>query len=93
MDAAFDAVRGLSVPTLVLYGGKDEIIPRGVTRLMVERLDLSQRFVFYPEGYHMLFRDLQAEIVWRDALTWIWDPSAELPSRLSHDAREKIEKD
>ena len=92
MDVALDSARGLLVPTLVLYGGKDEIIPRGATRLMVERLGLSQRFVLYPEGYHMLFRDLQAETVWRDALTWVRDQNAELPSGLSRNAREMLEK-
>lgn len=92
MDAALDAAQGLSVPTLVLYGGKDEIIPRGAMQIMMERLDLSQRLIFYPERYHMLFRDLQAETVWRDVLTWVRDPSAELPSRLSRYAREKLEK-
>ena len=25
----------------------------------------------YPKGWHMLFRDLQAETVWRDVAAWI----------------------
>ena len=90
MDAALDSARRLSIQALVLYGDKDEIIPRGATRLMVERLEPRHRFVLYPDGYHMLFRDLQAETVWRDTLAWIRDPDGVLPSGQGRDARAKL---
>ena len=80
MDIALEAAGHLSIPALVLYGEKDEIIPRGATRLMIDRLDSSHRIALYPDGYHMLFRDYQAEVVWRDILTWIEDTDAPLPS-------------
>lgn len=80
MDAALEASSRLSVPALVLYGEKDEIIPRGAAGLMAARLDSRHRFALYPNGYHMLFRDLQAEVIWRDVLAWIGDSEASLPS-------------
>ena len=80
MDVALEAAEHLSIPALVLYGEKDEIIPRGATTLMMDRFDSRHRITLYPDGYHMLFRDHQAEVVWRDVLTWIKDTGAPLPS-------------
>ncbi len=80
MDAALESADRLPAPALVLYGGKDEIIPRRATGSMVERLESRHRVALYPGGYHMLFRDLGAEAVWRDVLAWIRDPEAPLPS-------------
>ncbi len=34
----------------------------------------------YPNGYHMLLRDLDGDIVSRDILSWIEDRKAPLPS-------------
>ncbi|MBL6946561.1 MAG: alpha/beta hydrolase, partial [Rhodospirillales bacterium] len=63
---------------------KDEIIPREPTFLMLGRLsrkgDGNQRIGLYKDGYHMLFRDLQRETVWRDVISWIKDRQAPLPS-------------
>ncbi len=75
MDAALDAAEGLSLPMLVLYGKKDEIIPAEPTNLMLSRLPeagrANRKVIFYDEGYHMLTRDLQGETVWRDIARWI----------------------
>jgi alpha-beta hydrolase superfamily lysophospholipase len=27
--------------------------------------------IIYPDGWHMLLRDLQREVVWNDILAWI----------------------
>jgi hypothetical protein len=40
----------------------------------------DRRLEFYPEGYHILTRDVQAETVWRDLDAWLVDPKAPLPS-------------
>lgn len=87
MDVALEAARRLPIPTLVLYGEMDEIIPRGATALMIDRLDSRHRIALYPDGYHMLFRDHQAEVVWRDVLTWIEATDAPLPSGKALDGR------
>ena len=80
MDAALAASAHVEAPLLVLYGARDEVIPKRPTRLMFDRLNGPHRFAFYGEGYHMLLRDLQAQTVWRDVLAWTQDSAAPLPS-------------
>jgi len=82
MDAALAAAPKLETPMLVLYGANDEIIPKKPTVRMLESLEAPHRVVVYPEGYHMLLRDLQADRVRRDIVAWIEDPEARLPSGL-----------
>jgi hypothetical protein len=41
--------------------------------------------VLYPAGYHMLTRDLQADVVLQDVVTWIQDTSLPMPSDLEVD--------
>ncbi len=39
-----------------------------------------KRIALYEGGWHLLYRDLQAEIVHRDVAAWIADRNAPLPS-------------
>ncbi|MEQ9641339.1 MAG: alpha/beta hydrolase [Alphaproteobacteria bacterium] len=71
MGRAQAAAGGVSVPVLLLYGERDEIVPPGPVAAMAAKLDAPNRTIRYPEGYHMLLRDLQAETVWRDVAGWI----------------------
>jgi acylglycerol lipase len=75
MDVALESAARLEVPTLILYGDKDEIIKPGPTQEMMNRLpaDAADRRQInrYHNGYHMLLRDLEAPIVWRDVVSWI----------------------
>lgn len=75
MDKALSSSGSLSGQAMILYGRHDEIIPSKPTCEMLKRLsrrqDLSWRFVLYDNGYHMLLRDLQAEVVHRDIVQWI----------------------
>lgn len=84
MDAALEAAPGLAGRLLVLYGENDEIVPRRPIRAMLDRLPPAppavRRVAVYPEGYHMLTRDLQAEVVIEDIAQWIAEPEAALPS-------------
>lgn len=84
MDRALAAAPKFSEKALILYGGKDDIIPGGPTLAMVRRLPAAakdrQTFALYDGGYHMLLRDLNAETVWRDILAWIENARAPLPS-------------
>lgn len=80
MDRAIEAAPRIEVPLLLLYGERDEIIPREPTRHFACGLNGTARAAVYPEGYHLLLRDLQAEVVWRDILAWIAAPEAPLPS-------------
>ncbi|MSO64378.1 MAG: alpha/beta fold hydrolase [Alphaproteobacteria bacterium] len=80
MDRALAASSDVGLPLLVLYGARDEIIPRAPTAAMAANLNGITRLAVYPAGYHMVLRDLQAEVVWRDVVAWIGGPSAPLPS-------------
>jgi acylglycerol lipase len=72
MDAAVARAPALDLPVLVLMGERDEIIPPDITARFVERLDpVHCRAVLYPEGWHLLLRDLQRERVWRDIAAWL----------------------
>jgi len=58
-------------PILFLYGGNDQVIPAGPTEAVANELDGATTVIRYPDGYHMLFRDLEAEPRWNDVLLWI----------------------
>ena len=82
METAYQRVTNLSekVPTLLSYGANDLVItPPGVKRT-AKKLPASIKTVYYPKGYHMLTRDLQAETVHADYLAFMQDPAAPLPS-------------
>ena len=80
MDEGLAAAPRLRVPLLVLYGARDEIIPKVPTQAMVDTLGAPYRVAVYPNGYHLLLRDLQGPVVWNDELAWIMDQTAPLPS-------------
>jgi len=84
MEAAMSGSENLKTPALILYGARDEIIPTDAFCEMLNKLPESGaskwRLMFYPNGYHMLSRDLQSEVVILDMVTWIHEQSASLPS-------------
>jgi alpha-beta hydrolase superfamily lysophospholipase len=80
MDRALAAAPGLTTPALVLYGERDEIIPRRPFCRMLAALPASARIAIYPNGYHMLTRDLGAMVVLEDLAAWLAGPAATLPS-------------
>jgi acylglycerol lipase len=72
MDIAAASVDRMDGPLLVLGGARDEIVPPGAHLAMLGRLRAQQcTEVIYPDGWHMLLRDLQREVVWNDILAWI----------------------
>lgn len=80
MDDAYQEVDGLAVPVLLLYGGKDQVIPGDAINGAISRFSRPIDLAFYPDGYHMLLRDLQGHLVMKDILGWITDPQKKLPS-------------
>lgn len=85
MDAAYEAAARFDSRALVLYGAKDEIIPPApMADVFARRLHghfaNPQRLLVYANGYHMLLRDLQAEVVWQDILCWLASPQEIFPS-------------
>ncbi|MEE2996110.1 MAG: lysophospholipase [Pseudomonadota bacterium] len=82
MDVAIAAAAQLNTRTFTLYGGHDELVPRCpiLDAILAMPRDRSHRSAVYPAGWHMLLRDLKAQIVMDDILGWISDPTAPLPS-------------
>ncbi len=88
MDEAALA-RPTGTPLLLLYGVKDEVIPKEPVERFVETLKttpgIDMRVAVYPQGWHMLLRDLRAELVWRDIAVWIGNNRVALPSGAQRD--------
>lgn len=81
MDEAYDLAPKLRVPSLYLYGSKDEIVPPDPSKKVMASMTGSQhRKVIYKDGWHMLLRDNQAKRVFADILTWMKNRQAGLPS-------------
>ena len=53
-----------SVPTLMLYGAKDEMIPVEGVQRATAKMPRHVQTAYYVNGYHMLLNDLQAHKVW-----------------------------
>lgn len=83
MDEARNAPAKLSAspPILFLYGAKDQIIPAEPTTAVVSALGARAEVHHYPDGYHMLLRDLDAQIVWKDVSNWILNRKTATASR------------
>lgn len=84
MEDALVNSTALSMTALILYGEHDEIIPPESFCEMLDNLPdqaaSGWRLVLYQNGYHMLSRDLQGEVVIQDIVTWIHNQNALLPS-------------
>lgn len=80
MGRAQAAVPGLPpMPLMVMYGRNEQVIPKAPIEDMLATLPHGKVAV-YEDGYHMLLRDLSAEQVWRDVVSWLDDPATALPS-------------
>ena len=94
MSAALADAPRFAANSLILYGGRDQIVPRAPVARFVAALPASveaqQRVAFYPRGYHLLLRDLSGQQVVADVLAWLADPSAPLPSGADRDGRARL---
>ena len=83
MEEARKAAPRLELPTLVLLGARDEIVPPQASRAFVHGLDPRRcSVVTYLNGWHLLLRDHQRERVFRDVVAWVGGERP--PSRLDH---------
>ncbi|MBV8097153.1 MAG: lysophospholipase [Acetobacteraceae bacterium] len=80
MDLALASAPLVQAPTLVLYGGKDELVPDHATAAAWRALPSQVHLGYYSQGYHLLLRDKDRAQRLRDVIGWIADPSAPLPS-------------
>ena len=94
MDEAFNSATLLRGNTLMLYGEKDEIIPKKPTYAFLQKFlaeDAADKTVaFYQKGYHMLLRDLHAPTAWKDIAAWISNKPEKLPSGADNRARQVL---
>jgi len=82
MEVAARDLGRTGLPTLLLYGAHDDLVPKPAMRRALERAGDAPdlRTGWYAEGRHILNRDLQATVVFADVLAFARDPSAPLPS-------------
>ena len=72
MDHAYASAAALgSYRVMLCFGDKDQIIPRAPTRDVQRLLGRGVAVREYPNGYHMLLRDIQGPKVWADIAAWV----------------------
>jgi alpha-beta hydrolase superfamily lysophospholipase len=71
MEAAWQVVPEVGIPTLVLCADGDEVVPAAPIRQAALRMGVPARVVCYADGHHMLLRDLNAERTWRDVVSFV----------------------
>jgi acylglycerol lipase len=88
MDLALEAAPRLDMPVLLMYGARDEVVPRAALAEFVRGLPPDagnvmggRRLAYYQHGYHLLLRDLEGATVTDDVANWVLDRRAPLPSR------------
>lgn len=94
MDKAMHNAKNIDANTLILYGEKDEIIPKQPTyqflKDVLQTRQQQKKVALYENGYHMLLRDLQAPVLWKDITAWIKSSSSPLPSGADKRAQSKL---
>lgn len=90
MSRGYEAIPALGrtdqqVPRcLLLYGGREQVLNdqsvRKALSLLADQPPDRLRIGLYPNGYHYLLRDLDAQTVFSDIASWMADPAKALPS-------------
>jgi len=94
MGEALAAAPAFRARALILYGEQDAIVPRRAMTSFVAALPQGgaarQRVAIYPQGYHLLSRDLEGPVVVGDMAAWIERGDAALPSGADQDGRDRL---
>lgn len=75
MDRAVAAAPSVATPTLVLLGERDEVVSREAVLALHAALPGPKRLARYPEGWHLLLRDLQKRRVWEEVAAFMEAPA------------------
>lgn len=77
MSEAAARIAAIPSPALVLYGKNEEVLAENSVAAVQKALPRTSAIhsLLYPNGWHMLMRDLQGPVVWRDVLAFIDDPA------------------
>ena len=79
MESATVNLGRVRAPTMLMYGAHDQVVETGPMRARPDpgRAPPNLRTAYYPDGWHLLDRDLEAETCYRDVEAWIRrDPDA-----------------
>ncbi|WP_200606671.1 alpha/beta fold hydrolase [Thermohalobaculum xanthum] len=76
-DMAAASAEEVRMPALLLLGERDQIVPEGAVRRVFKRVSGPRETRVYPDGWHLLFRDLEAARVWRDVANYALDQAPE----------------
>lgn len=76
MDDALEVAPQVRLPVLLLYGGKDDIIPPKPMAKLHDRLG-AHEYRLYEGGYHMLLRGLHPDAAFADILEFIEESAPE----------------
>lgn len=76
MDKSYASAPQVKVPVLLLYGEKDQLVPKKPIDMLWARLPKHGKTqqIRYPNGWHLLMRDLQGSKVIGDMVTWMAKP-------------------
>jgi len=93
MDRTIESAPQLNAPLLLMYGAHDAVIPKEPVQAFAANLPSDRagrdRLAYYPNGYHMLLRDLDGKQVAEDVASWVLQGRAPLPSRADANAAER----
>jgi acylglycerol lipase len=89
MDVALASAPEFHARALLIYGGKDDLIPKQATLATWRALPKGNAtLAYYPDHYHLVLRDLGRQTVIDDVVAWMKDPAAPLPSGADKAAQE-----
>lgn len=76
MGEALAAAPQMDARALVLYGREEQLIPESAREALLDSLPKNGRWRYaeYESGFHMLLRDLNADLVLRDIAAWAVAP-------------------
>jgi alpha-beta hydrolase superfamily lysophospholipase len=80
MQNAREEIGAIKAPTLYAYGAHDHLIPKAAAAFAAAHLGANGRTAYYPNGWHLLNRDLHSDVVLADVVSFIRDPDSALPS-------------
>ncbi|MFS3133987.1 alpha/beta fold hydrolase [Gluconacetobacter sacchari] len=80
MRQAAEAAPRLHGPTMVIYGGHDQLVPPPAMAALWRNLPPGTRRDYIPQGYHLLLRGRSRQAATADIAQWITDPDRPLPS-------------
>jgi acylglycerol lipase len=81
MDAALAAAPYFTPRALFMYGKEDELVPKEATLATWRSLPPAPHsLAYYPEGWHLMLRDLHRAAPIGDVIAWTRNPAGRLPS-------------